>query len=201
MKTIQGILEDNFTNTKFNAELDEAVTVTESWIKKGQDGVVPMLVINMCEWDGKGEAGKSEKTVAVLADMPDSHEDRIDVFRMLGKKAYQELSNNGDLHPMSIHFISEAWIKQMEKGEEPDRKVSEYDDKEEVVIVVGSTLDQRHNMATIKVDRDSRGQLVLGDTESHYYTGPEDQGEYPLLNAFYKQYTLEYVRADDKRKK
>lgn len=110
----------------------------------------------------------------------------------LGKQAFRE-----DMRPVAAFLSSEAWIRMCKSRDyDPNRRVSEYDDKREVLIVVGLTIDGRSNAACFGIERDDYNYIRLGTpTFLPFQREGEASIEPTLLTNFFRGYMAEMQKS------
>jgi hypothetical protein len=106
----------------------------------------------------------------------------------LGKRAFHE-----EMQPIAAFLSSEAWIRMCKSGDhDPNRRVSDYEDKREVLIVVGLTFDGRSNAACFNIERDDQNYIHLGaPTFLPFQREGEASIEPVLLHNFFRGYMTE----------
>lgn len=127
--------------------------------------------------------------------MPDDSEERQKVMFGLGSKLAEEHFYADEVadNPVAVIFVTEAWTIDHEL--EPGKRVSEHDDRKEVVVVTGMTIDGRTNVAMLNIERDSKKKLKLTlDKFMPHRPGTKSKMESNLLKAFFggvAQYVVE----------
>jgi uncharacterized protein YabN with tetrapyrrole methylase and pyrophosphatase domain len=76
-------------------------------------------------------------------------------MRKAGQKVHKQ-----KVYPVAIFLISEAWIKQFNAKQPQHQSVERYDDKKEILMVTGMTVDKRVNLATIALFHHSRQRKI-----------------------------------------
>jgi len=148
------------------------------------ESYMPLLVV--MEY---AESGSFPVNVFALAfeDFNQSETRHSAIFE-IGKRVFQE-----EMQPVAAFLSSEAWIRMCKPEDyDPNRRVSEYDDKREVLIVVGLTFDGRSNAACFGIERDDNNYIRLGaPTFLPFQREGEASIEPTLLTNFFRGYMLE----------
>lgn len=84
-------------------------------------------------------------------------------MRLAGQQACQK-----GLHPVATFLICEAWVKQFDQDSE-QRPVEHCDDKKEILVVTGMTLDKRTNLAMMDIQRVQDNKIWLRNPEIQLY--------------------------------
>lgn len=172
------------------------IDFVKGWIEKGSDKVIPMLnVYYRTNFDAP-----IQQVPMILADLDDN---RHELMRVVGAKFF--LDNNemtkspkdSIYFPLAITFMSEAWTRKF-SPEQPmpeGMKVSDYDDKQEHVVVVGMSVDKRSVMSFIEVSRDDKGQITLGEVVVQQSKDTVNNKIY-ILEAFYEGFMKALYNSD-----
>jgi hypothetical protein len=100
---------------------------------------------------------------------------------------------------VALVLISEAWMRgftpEEHKTRDPARLIETYDDKKEMVVVMGRTLDGRSAMATALLTRDARDKVQsVGQWDIHF-DHPEKRVRTDLLDVAFRAYLFEVMRS------
>jgi hypothetical protein len=85
-------------------------------------------------------------------------------MRKAGQKVHKQ-----KVYPVAIFLISEAWIKQFNAKQPQHQSVERYDDKKEILMVTGMTVDKRVNLATIDIQRVKGNKIWLRNPTFELY--------------------------------
>lgn len=188
LKFAQGEINQHFfSNAQFSNILIDAVQRTKEEMKGACKSIMAQLLV----FSVPDENNQQEISLVAFADMP---EDKQPLFEGIGMKMAQELN----FTPVAIIFISEAWMKRVERkdkkrfyGEYHQGDLSKDPERKEIVIITGSTVDFRDNMAAIEIKRLKSGKIRPGKTTFIDYDPLEDGNkvvEGNLLRAFWRGY-------------
>jgi hypothetical protein len=137
-----------------------------------QDGShVPILIVE----------GSRGMAISQMRDMPDTHDQRLDLMRSLGQAA----ARSGKLGRLNqVFFISEAWMSVANNGKPPDMRPSQDPNRKEVLIVTGLELKrQQKHLRIFEMIRNPEQRVV----DLSELSPPQDKDgsiEIPLLDAF-----------------
>lgn len=152
---------------KFEEFLTKKIDVVLDELKQGKTkGLMPDLMVFF------KDNFDSEFTVTPVffADLDDN---RHKVFEELGARMYQEKKGTR-MQPMAVIFTCEAWMR---VGPIADStKVSDYEDKQECIIISGLALDGRANVCTIQCSRTDDGFLKAGEIKQ-IHANDKDSGQ------------------------
>jgi hypothetical protein len=122
--------------------------------KRGDTGDPhPVLEVHVLEDDGTRRV-----VIMMIAaeDFNDAQTRRL-VLRQLGEQCAKD-----GWRVVAMVYASAAWMRQFSKEEEAQRGsrlVETYDDKEEIMMVHGMTLDARNHLASARILRDKTGRI------------------------------------------
>jgi hypothetical protein len=169
------------------------------------DGDFNRLLMDILDWTGKymdGEEAINPHLLAFYA-LPDRNYDlnvlvtsgfvdgeAKETMMTMGAKAAE-----GD-HPLAAAFlITEAWMSQREAEDHlPEVPPSEDPERIEIVIISGSTIDQRQNQVIVKTERRD-GLMYVGEVISApYIDDDEDQIQNRMLMQFWRAYAEEILK-------
>jgi hypothetical protein len=94
----------------------------------------------------------------------------------------------------ALRLATSAWMRQMTPEEEAaraGRKVSDYPDKIESMLVAGSTMDQRQRLVYCRIHRDRGGRVRTVDDWQHFPA--EATLQFHLLQSAWQGYMLRYL--------
>lgn len=178
-KQLDQLMQQVISDQELEELVEEELKYNAKLLKEGEDAIVPRMVV----FSKKLPTDKKWETyIVVIADEIPKDSSMQEVMRNLGIK----FGNEFKINPIALVFTSEAWVKKFKSGEMPDERKapSEYADKEEAIITVGLTIDQRTRMASVFVDRDEKNNFVPGKiimtTEAEPY----------LLQEFYRGFAM-----------
>lgn len=175
------------TDTDFNAKVKTASEDTKAFFIKNdcETALMPQLLIYA--YDKEGEEHMT--AVGLVTEGNDFNEKKHIMLRDMGK-LYAKSNPNHRVR--AIVLVCEAWMKQMGKDEElpTGKRVSDFDNKVEIIGVQGLTLDMRASGIMFKVLRDEHENISLGARFISPYN-PNDTdsiSEPTLLLNFYDTY-------------
>jgi hypothetical protein len=166
------------------------------------------LLMNALEWAGQymeGEESISPHLMAFYAPgegdyimsvfvTPGFEDDESKVMTMaaMGVKAAE-----GDDPLAAVFLITEAWMSTRPEGEGlPDVPPSEDPERVEVIIISGSTIDQRQNQAVVRMER-REGLMYAGEVMSAPFI---DDGKDTLQNYMLMRFWRSYAEGIMRRK-
>jgi hypothetical protein len=183
---------------EFDALLrEQAQRLAGEFQKERQKQFPPRLSLIL---DRPPEAGIRKVAVLMLADLPDGEEKRRKLF-LVGADA----ALNG-LFPVAAFLCTESWIKNLSPAEgwraknKPLPVPSQCPDRTEGLVVSGSTLDGRMNMAIADIQRYGRG-MTLGPWKFHDFANAKTgvAVESDLLKYFFAGHYLGQMTRDEKK--
>ena len=123
--------------------------------QRGSDGdPIPALEVHFLDTDHKA----SMALMLLAGDAWNaSAEVRRDILAQLGAK----MADDGWM-VFALRLATAAWMREFTKDEEAQRNgrlIETYDDKTENMLVAGSTMNQRQQMASARIWRDKRGRV------------------------------------------
>ncbi len=183
------MLQDLISDEAFNDFLcNQVVTVLKTANGADTESYLPLLVV--LEY-----ADDEPFPVSVFGlafdDFNDSDTRHQAIFE-IGRQAYK-----AKMQPIAAFLSSEAWMRMCKSDDfDPTRRVADYDDKQEVLIVVGLTIDQRSNAASFPIERDEQNHIHLGSpTFMPYQAGSPTAIEPTLISNFFIGYLQEMQNA------
>jgi len=192
------------TDERFNNLLEEEKEIIlKMLIKKPAKGWHPQLVVVQ-----KGKDKEDERLLIVIGvDIDFSyHKTKARIFFQIGQRVAKE-----GFRPEAIFFSSEAWVKATSKEEyqkvaSGDKNVRDYPDKEEVIIIAGTTVDNRNNLASIEVKRSTKeGNIFPGRVMVQKYNPKDNErGNVAISNLaryFYQGFASVFFAKDKLNKK
>ena len=131
-----------------------------------------------------------QASICFLKSLPENKQDYL-------AKCGADAAKSG-IRGVAAFFLSEAWMKKMNKKEMSDfdkapKRVHDYEDKSEIIMVVGRTLDGRANMAVITIDRTPERNIIVCSkdvTKTRAEDGPQDN----LLTSFWDGYIQVFAK-------
>lgn len=175
MKTAQMAISDDELNQSVKEHVEYIDRVFEKEKKKS---FIPSLsVMSLKKYEGK-----RKESLIVFADFD---ENRHKLLLNLG----EQWGNSKQFFPVCVTLMSEAWTRSFKNMKEHTKdKISDYNDKSEVIIVAAMTFDCRTSMAMIKIHRAKDNTIIL-DPKPMFnpYTG-KSLIETNLVANFYKGY-------------
>jgi len=173
------------TDEKFNDFLcNQVVTVLNDANNGNKESFLPLLVV----LEYSEDESYPVNVFALAFDNFNDSETRHEVMFEIGRQAF-----HNKMRPVAVFLSSEAWIRVCKPSDfDPNRRVSEYDDKQEVLIVVGLTIDKRANAVSFPIERDDRNHIHLGPpTFLPYQSGVPNTIEPMLIANFFVGYLQE----------
>lgn len=168
--------------------------------KDGQyDSFVPILdLLAISNTDPDGER---KHILTVLAGLDDKV--KREQLEKAGELAAEKFT---DLTVIAVCFITEAWIKKLDKDKEKEwhdsgKRVSESDDKTEALITACLSMNNLSGVGMQSIKRDKDNNIVL-DEESFIKAKPygeKSDVEPNLLKNFYIGYATGYGRRMEKK--
>ena len=184
LSKINTLTQALISDAEFEDELmNEIQTNAKILQDKKETHVVPRLVVLHRKTFNKS----FERTVCMFLDLP-LDDEKHKMMMGLGARIADE-----NINPVAILFTSEAWMKKAQTEAEHEevlkskKKVREYDDKEEAIIVMGCTLDKREKAAITMITHDEKGNIVTGAFK--IIDGVQNE----LLYRFYEGFTRAMV--------
>jgi len=175
------------------------------------DGDFNRLLMDILDWTGRymdGEEAISPHLLAFYA-LPDGRYDvnvlvspgfvdgeAKETMAVMGVKAAEE---DGPL--AAVFLVTEAWMSQREaRAGGPVVPPSQDPERVEIVIISGSTIDQRQNQVIVKTEREN-GRMHAGEVISApYIDDDEDELQNRMLAHFWRSYAEEMMwRSEDGR--
>ena len=175
------------------------------------DGDFNRLLMDILDWTGRymdGEEAISPHLLAFYA-LPDGRYDvnvlvspgfvdgeAKETMAVMGVKAAE-----GDEPLAAVFLVTEAWMSQREaRAGEPVVPPSQDPERVEIVIISGSTIDQRQNQVIVRTEREE-GRMHAGEVISApYIDDGEDELENRILAHFWRSYAEEMMwRSGDGR--
>lgn len=121
-----------------------------------QDSIMPMLFVGSLAKNG----GPLQLTlIAIAGDAFNVTKQRFAIMRMLGARCFDD-----KMKPVAVALISEVWTRSFtpEEGRaRGKRQVSDYEDREECVMLCGCTIDGRGALIKAPILRDT-GAVITG---------------------------------------
>jgi hypothetical protein len=148
----------------------EQVVATAKEVTLRDGGHVPLVVLE----------GSRKLVVSQIQDMPESHGERMELMRLIGR----EVANSGQLGPLLQAFmVSEGWMSSGSKDDESWLRPSQDPDRKEVLIVSGLQIkEMTRQLRLFEMVRDATDHVV----ELPEMFAPEGRAgdvEIPLLQA------------------
>ena len=179
----QHVMDDKYFNDLLNATME----ATRELLNKNKlERCKPTACIV-----GRSNKGdhKWENINAGVIEVPDSSLEKVELFEALGKKIATE---RPDFWPVVIHFVSETWTsetsnKTLQADDEKYTRPSENSDRTEQVMVMGRTIDGRHNLVGDEIVRRADNTIKLKpQTYMPFVKGADNTLDSPMLNGFFK---------------
>lgn len=173
------------TNKEFNDLLEANLDYLKNYFKnQKRTGFIPSLML----YERGNYHEKFGFTMIVLADDEDFDHRKYQIVSLAGIKYGQEEPAN---QYTSVAFIcSEGWMRHAQPVR--DKMIADYDDKVEVIICMGMTVDGRVNHGTFKVRRDKKDRIFdLRVAKKFEYTdgvSSKESARSDLLQAFWRGY-------------
>ena len=152
----------------------------------GQDSITPMLFVgSLPEEHGKP---MHMTVIAIMDDAFNTH--RFRLMRAIGARCSDE-----GMQPVAVALISEIWVREFTPEEERargNRQVSDYEDREEWVMLCGATIDGRGALIKAPILRGADAVITgYGPPVSSYdETSGFTKIEPNLLMEFFKGYLV-----------
>lgn len=145
-------MSDKDFNKRFSDECDKIINNY-----KDTDGMYPTLFVSLAH----PQTYELETIIMVFADnsteQMNAQEELYAAGLKVGKEELYTANNELTRIPIMAMFMSEAWARN--EIPEPGKRIFDYDDKEEVLIVSGKTVDGRTNFAVFNMNRQKNGNL------------------------------------------
>ena len=184
--------EKHYPTKEFNSDLRVQLTCFELSMATAEATIVrPRLMVR--HFDEKDE---KKWTHFSLEGVPKQHELRQMTFHAIGIEVARNTCG-----VLAVFIVAEAFAAVREK--EPDGPISELPDRKEVVMLAGTTPDQRANSVVIPiVDREKNGLLKFGEADvSEFDPNAEKQSQLPMLMPFWAGYAQGLVDKHAEKKK
>lgn len=151
---------DLLSDEKFNKLLDHRVEFLTNNTKDLKQ-IFATLYIHHID-----EGGKLAQTLAVFPEFPKTPEERQAMVKDSIKelvKAFAKDDETIGFRPLAAFFVAEAWAKKFEDGKVPDdiKSPSSYKDKKEIIVLTGSTIDQRKCGAVFNIKRTPKNKYLI----------------------------------------
>lgn len=173
---------DNIGKERLEAELRRGMAY---WIqsKVDCDCIIPQLAV----WNIPDSPDEKMSVVLFIIAMQEWNDNRYDVMENLGKKCVAD-----GYFPGMAFLLSEAWMRMFTEEEKAEsdrlgRKVSEYPDKRECMILVGRSLIGPEGLSFAEIKRSRKG--TISGYENPEYTfniDPRSGLRSDLMNAFWQ---------------
>lgn len=175
MKSIEAV----FSNQAFDQLLLEHVDIVQDFFKKvPTDSYMPEILV--FEMDG------SVQTFKVVLD-----DDRQETVRHVGMLAHKM-----GLQPLAIIMVAEFWVREVPENDPiSSRPISSYEDKQEVISIVGMTVDNRTNGAMLLFDRGEGNSIVLKENKTVIYSCEKKGGGKTIYGNLLAQFFIGYSQA------
>lgn len=145
------------TDAAFNKLLDGEVRSTLAMVQDHPQDLAPHLLVLYT--DATDPSGKLRANVfCVFGGFPK------DKYGLMKEMAVTFLGRNPQAVLQAVFLATEAWVSQQSEvhpSEDPKRR--------EAIVINGITVDERHNMATVEIDRDEQGGIVHGEISTTHY--------------------------------
>lgn len=173
------------SDMEFNETLMEQVEFVRRNFKEKTDSFAPMLVLVSLN---KDKDGKREAVLVAFANLPD---DRKGMMYKIGEKMAKE----SKIQPAVAFFMSEAWMSNGERDEKGKLLApSKSPNRTEQIIIMGTTVDDRNNVASFEIGRDKDNNIVLGKLHTHFVAdNAKTNMENMLLAEFFKGFAMGYL--------
>ena len=179
--------QDFITDLQFNAFLSKHVPQIRNCFNCNPINSIALELLVLQPLNETGE--HPSLSVQGIADSTFS-DDRWQCMRQAGQQVYQQ-----GLHPVATFLICEAWVKQFDEDSE-QRPVEQCDDKKEILMVTGMTLDKRTNLAIMDIQRVKGNKIWLQNpTFQLYDSSSVVELNADLLAQFYVGY-LEQIESN-----
>jgi hypothetical protein len=167
-----------FSDRRLEALLDDDL-LTFLQPKPGSAGMPPTMVVAT-------HTGTGLRLLSILIDDPrfDQWEMRMQIMREVGQRLGAQQQR-----VVALVFASEAWMKTLSVAEwqQGDRRpAGDYQDREEVLVVLAQTLDGRSRSAIARIERTAQGAIKR--VAPWQRTPPSDQTRSALLQAAWQGY-------------
>lgn len=175
-KATQIILPDE----QFNLHLDQHVQLIDKIIEDKQKTIIPTLIFHFFN--------DPVIKIAPIIIGGDAEDFANNKYTSIEKIGYQ--MGKQDKMVKVVFFLSEAWVrafKDMEEFEKAGKPIRHMEDKKEVLVLTGLTIDMRANGFMVIVDRGKDGEFIEKErVTQHYGVEGKDTMESDLLLAFYQ---------------
>ena len=187
-KKASQIAQKWITDDELNKYLLEVIKMQQSHFEKNKDlhGLMPELhVLGIKDPE---DGGKRPITLMVLAGGGfDEH--KHEIIRGIGMKFAQEGQHNA----VAVFMVAEAWMRRYGKDEDLSKFPSEHDDKQEILMISGLSIDKRTNMASVVMKRDKDNIVSLGKETIQACNGKIKLESYILMR-FFEGYSLGMIK-------
>lgn len=187
------ILDSPLAEGKLDEILDIEVELIHSYFNKAKSPKWPGLLTVYLD---DPEGSKKEQCLKVeLQSMPAELSQRLKMFRDLGERMFPGFYDKG-LVPLAASLAVEAWMVMRDKAVESANspRPSECDDRKEIIAVTVTAADGKlHRAATIEIERDGDGNIILGKVEK---IEQSDIVLMPMLDAFFEGLATAYQEHD-----
>lgn len=181
------------SNEDFNALLNKHVEVLiKQYEENSYEYIEPDLFIFEIQ-----DEDSTEYPLTILAIRSEEfNTKRYELMEKLGQSAAIDM-----LMPAAIFIVSEAWAKAFTSEQNKNRKgkkVSEFDDKKEIALIAGMTIDGRTNSVVMDIKRVGKNIKVSNPAITLYDPESPHVGS-DLLSAFIRGYLKQVVASRDAR--
>ena len=186
------------SDDELKMELVAFVKENRDWLEKEpQKSFTPEL--NVYWRHGVGEKLKKMKIVLIGYPPPKGATvDRFDVMQNIGKMYFEKMvekkPKGEKCMPVMVFMATEAWGR-AESKEDAEKRISEgkwleeMENKDEVFMISGMTVDGRTNRSITNIMRDKNGYIYLGKTINLHYENKEVESSDFLIENFYIGFT------------
>lgn len=197
---IKQMAEAVMSDKEFSQALHDVVSFVQGYFDKEQSKGMP-AALHVFTRHRFGDS--PERIVILLENFPPpigALISRYELMRIAGAKYFEEFvkakPSGKKCYPLAVFINSEAWARMEEKKEniksfeEAKASIKHRDfltaeDKQEVLISAGMTLDNRNNLALSKINRLQDDTIMLSGTKFMEYKKESTSGSDLLIN-FYR---------------
>lgn len=168
-----------FSNEAFDKLLFEHVEFIQKFFKEMEvESYMPEVLV--FDVNGTVQAFK------VILD-----ENRQETIRQVGMMAHRM-----GLQPIAIVMVAEFWVREVPENDPiSSRPISSYQEKQEVISVVGMAVDRRMNGAMLWFDRNERNSIVLRENKTTIYPCGQKKGGKTIYGNLLPQFFIGYAQS------